>query len=62
MELELEGLRPEESASSGVDVWSDAVSFHAPEHLLVMIHGILGWCVRASAPPPHPCSRGFFFP
>ena len=59
MELELEGLRAEESASGGVDVWSDAVSFHAPDHLLVMIHGILGRCV---APPPHPCPRGVFFP
>uniref|UniRef100_A0A8I7BJB7 DUF676 domain-containing protein n=1 Tax=Hordeum vulgare subsp. vulgare TaxID=112509 RepID=A0A8I7BJB7_HORVV len=36
------GLRAEESPSGGVDVWSDAVSSHAPEHLLVMVHGILG--------------------
>lgn len=34
--------RTEESVSGGVDVWSDAVSSHAPEHLLVMVHGILG--------------------
>ncbi|KAL6838208.1 hypothetical protein ACP4OV_031970 [Aristida adscensionis] len=32
----------EESASGGVDVWSDALSSHAPDHLLVMVHGILG--------------------
>uniref|UniRef100_A0A0E0QE84 DUF676 domain-containing protein n=1 Tax=Oryza rufipogon TaxID=4529 RepID=A0A0E0QE84_ORYRU len=35
-------LRAEESASGGVDVWSDAVSSHDPDHLLVMVHGILG--------------------
>ncbi|TVU02687.1 hypothetical protein EJB05_51801, partial [Eragrostis curvula] len=35
-------VRAEESASGGVDVWSDAVSSHAPDHLLVMVHGILG--------------------
>ncbi|KQJ95038.1 putative lipase ROG1 [Brachypodium distachyon] len=34
--------RAEESASGGVDVWSDAVSSHAPEHLVIMVHGILG--------------------
>lgn len=45
------GLRAEESPSGGVDVWSDAVSSHAPEHLLVMVHGILGRCVRR---PPRP--------
>ncbi|TVU43377.1 hypothetical protein EJB05_09843, partial [Eragrostis curvula] len=35
-------VRAEESASGGVDVWSDAVSSHTPDHLLVMVHGILG--------------------
>ncbi|KAK3121009.1 hypothetical protein QOZ80_8BG0644630 [Eleusine coracana subsp. coracana] len=35
-------VRAEESASGGVDVWSDAVESHAPDHLLVMVHGILG--------------------
>nr|CAB3479956.1 unnamed protein product [Digitaria exilis] len=35
-------VRAEESVSGGVDVWSDAVSSHAPDHLLVMVHGILG--------------------
>jgi hypothetical protein len=35
-------VRAEESASDGVDVWSDAVESHVPEHLLVMVHGILG--------------------
>jgi hypothetical protein len=35
-------MRAEESASSGVDVWSDAVESQAPDHLLVMVHGILG--------------------
>lgn len=40
-------LRAEESASGGVDVWSDAVSSHDPDHLLVMVHGILG-----RSPPP----------
>ena len=45
-----DGLRTEESLSGGVDVWSDAVSSHAPDHLLVMVHGILG----RSAPTPLP--------
>lgn len=40
-------VRAEESVSGGVDVWSDAVSSHAPDHLLVMVHGILGRCARA---------------
>jgi hypothetical protein len=35
-------VRAEESVSGGVDVWSDAVSSHDPDHLLVMVHGILG--------------------
>jgi hypothetical protein len=35
-------VRAVESASDGVDVWSDAVESHAPDHLLVMVHGILG--------------------
>ncbi|KAG8086776.1 hypothetical protein GUJ93_ZPchr0010g7631 [Zizania palustris] len=38
-----EGSLQAEGCSSGdVDVWSDAVSSHAPDHLLVMVHGILG--------------------
>ncbi|GJN12469.1 hypothetical protein PR202_ga30748 [Eleusine coracana subsp. coracana] len=39
----------EESASGGVDVWSDAVESHAPDHLLVMVHGILGSFAGAAA-------------
>lgn len=39
---EAAAVRTEESVSGGVDVWSDAVSSHAPDHLLVMVHGILG--------------------
>jgi hypothetical protein len=35
-------VRAEESASHRVDVWSDAVVSHAADHLLVMVHGILG--------------------
>jgi hypothetical protein len=49
--------RTEESPSGGVDVWSDAVSSHPPEHLLVMVHGILGRC--ALTPPPFP-PAGFY--
>lgn len=47
-------VRAEESVSGGVDVWSDAVSSHAPDHLLVMVHGILGRCARAPPSPPSP--------
>uniref|UniRef100_A0A0E0LR55 DUF676 domain-containing protein n=1 Tax=Oryza punctata TaxID=4537 RepID=A0A0E0LR55_ORYPU len=39
---EAAAVQAEESASGGVDVWSDAVSSHDPAHLLVMVHGILG--------------------
>uniref|UniRef100_A0A0D9X4B3 DUF676 domain-containing protein n=1 Tax=Leersia perrieri TaxID=77586 RepID=A0A0D9X4B3_9ORYZ len=35
-------VQAEESAAGGVDVWSDAVFSHDPDHLLVMVHGILG--------------------
>lgn len=45
-------LRAEESASGGVDVWSDAVSSHDPDHLLVMVHGILGRFPPPYYPPP----------
>ncbi|XP_039811312.1 uncharacterized protein LOC120674234 isoform X2 [Panicum virgatum] len=41
-------VRAEESISGGVVVWSDAVSSHDPDHLLVMVHAILG-----SARPAH---------
>jgi len=34
-------VRAEESISGGVVVWSDAVSSHDPDHL-VMVHAILG--------------------
>jgi hypothetical protein len=61
---EAEGLRREESVSGGVDVWSDAVSSHAPDHLLVMVHGILGRCtpISLAAPPsPSPSRRSAFY-
>jgi hypothetical protein len=51
---EAEGLRREESVSGGVDVWSDAVSSHAPDHLLVMVHGILGRCAHLPRHPSFP--------
>lgn len=35
-------VRAEVSVSECVDVWSDSVSSHAPDHLLVVVHGILG--------------------
>jgi hypothetical protein len=54
-------VRAVESASDGVDVWSDAVESHAPDHLLVMVHGILGR-YATNAVSHLPCFRkeGFY--
>lgn len=43
------GVTP--SPPTHVDVWSDFVSSHARDHLLIMVHNILGKCTPTPASP-----------